>query len=138
MGREIKRVPLDFDFPIGESYHDHAWALHRESCNASDDHDECEDIHTSPPKGDGWQLWQTVSDGPTSPVFATPEALIDWMSQPVPLADQPHWNRTPWPERPWGQGWRRDVAERFVRGTGWMPSLIVQGGRILPFGEEPK
>lgn len=35
-----------------------------------------------PPEGDGWQLWQTVSDGPISPVFSTADELIDWMCQP--------------------------------------------------------
>lgn len=35
---------------------------------------------TDPPTGDGWQLWQTVSEGgPVSPVFATPELLADWI-----------------------------------------------------------
>ncbi len=32
-----------------------------------------------PPKGDGFQLWETTSEGsPTSPVFATIEELCDW------------------------------------------------------------
>jgi hypothetical protein len=36
-----------------------------------------------PPAGDGYQLWETVSDGsPVSPVFATPGELATWMSQP--------------------------------------------------------
>lgn len=35
---------------------------------------------TEPPKGDGYQIWETVSEGsPVSPVFATPEELADWM-----------------------------------------------------------
>lgn len=39
---------------------------------------------TEPPEGDGWQLWQTVSEGgPISPVFATPEELAEWMSSPA-------------------------------------------------------
>ena len=34
---------------------------------------------TDPPTGDGWQLWETTSEGsPSSPVFATAEALADW------------------------------------------------------------
>lgn len=33
-----------------------------------------------PPTGDGYQLWQTVSEGgPVSPVFATPQELADWI-----------------------------------------------------------
>jgi hypothetical protein len=32
-----------------------------------------------PPAGDGWQLWETTSEGsPVSPVFATPEELARW------------------------------------------------------------
>lgn len=32
-----------------------------------------------PPKGDGWQLWETCSEGsPVSPVFSTAEDLASW------------------------------------------------------------
>jgi hypothetical protein len=35
---------------------------------------------TEPPAGDGYQIWETVSEGsPVSPVFATPEELAAWM-----------------------------------------------------------
>jgi len=34
---------------------------------------------TQPPTGEGWQMWETTSEGsPTSPVFATPEELAEW------------------------------------------------------------
>lgn len=34
----------------------------------------------SPPEGDGYQIWETVSEGsPVSPAFATPEELALWM-----------------------------------------------------------
>lgn len=36
-----------------------------------------------PPAGEGYQLWQTVSEGsPISPVFATPEELADYLIGP--------------------------------------------------------
>ena len=36
-----------------------------------------------PPAGDGYQIWETVSEGsPVSPVFATPEELARWMIVP--------------------------------------------------------
>ncbi len=36
-----------------------------------------------PPAGDGWQIWETVSEGsPISPVFSTPEELAAWMIIP--------------------------------------------------------
>lgn len=35
---------------------------------------------TPPPVGDGWQLWQTVSEGgPVTPVFASADALIGYL-----------------------------------------------------------
>lgn len=35
-----------------------------------------------PPKGDGWQMWETTSEGsPMSPVFATAEELADWLAR---------------------------------------------------------
>ncbi|WP_304452874.1 hypothetical protein [Nocardiopsis sp. YSL2] len=44
-------------------------------------HEEWE--RTGPPEGDGWQLWETVSEGsPISPVFPTADALAGWMSHP--------------------------------------------------------
>jgi len=36
---------------------------------------------TDPPIGDGWQMWETVSEGsPISPVFKTPEELARWLA----------------------------------------------------------
>lgn len=63
MGREVRRVPLEFDHPEGQ-----VWPgfLGREI--------------TEPPEGEGWQLWKTVSEGsPASPVFATDEEVAEWM-----------------------------------------------------------
>ena len=37
---------------------------------------------TEPPAGEGYQLWETISDGaPISPVFETPEALAQWLHE---------------------------------------------------------
>ncbi|MGV3723624.1 MAG: hypothetical protein ACO1SX_22230 [Actinomycetota bacterium] len=37
---------------------------------------------TEPPEGEGYQLWETTSEGsPISPVFSTPEALADWCTE---------------------------------------------------------
>lgn len=64
---------------------------------------------TEPPKGDGWQLWETVSEGsPISPVFATADALAAWMSDP---------------ER--GDRWiPQEVAAKFIA-DGWAPTGVV-------------
>jgi hypothetical protein len=131
MGREVKRVPLEFDFPIDASYANTQHDLHRKSC-LNKDHDDC-DVYSHPPKGEGWQLWQTVSDGPVTPVFATADELIDYMSQPCDCGER--WCEDPWPTMPAGKGWRRPVAEKFVRGRGWMPSLMLENGRPLSTSE---
>lgn len=61
---------------------------------------------TEHPHGDGWQLWQTVSEGgPVSPVFATADDLATWMSDPA-RGDQ------------WVPG---SVAAKFIE-EGWAPS----------------
>lgn len=63
-----------------------------------------------PPAGEGWQVWETVTEGsPVSPVFATAEELI------AHLVDQGH---------------SQSDAERFVRGAGWVPSLMAVGGKV--------
>lgn len=63
---------------------------------------------TPPPEGEGWQLWETVSEGsPVSPVFADSEQLVAWMSDP---------------ER--GRRWvPPEVAAKFIA-DGWAPTLV--------------
>lgn len=67
---------------------------------------------TEPPTGDGWQLWETVSEGsPISPAFPTSGALVMWMSDP---------------DR--GEDWvPADVAAKFVS-DGWAPSGVSGPG----------
>lgn len=67
---------------------------------------------TDPPEGDGWQLWQTVSEGgPISPVFATPEDLARWMASP---------------EYTWGASKHSRISYKtalaFIQ-QGWAPTL---------------
>jgi hypothetical protein len=73
-----------------------------------------------PPVGEGWQLWETVSEGsPITPVFATPEELARFMVG-----------------HSWGSQTERmassfDVAMRFID-AGWAPS----GGWSPEYGVE--
>ena len=65
---------------------------------------------TGPPTGDGWQVWETVSEGsPVSPVFATRDELVAWLI---------------------GEGYTALAAERFAVG-GWAPSMMIGGGRVV-------
>jgi hypothetical protein len=65
-----------------------------------------------PPKGTGYQVWETVSEGsPISPVFATAEEAVAWL-----VADQGH---------------SEAGAKAFVKG-GWASSMMgVTGGALV-------
>lgn len=74
---------------------------------------------TEPPSGEGYQLWETVSEGsPISPVFATPEELADWLVTPG--------NGSEVDRKTTREGWLS-----FIRGPGWAPSLVMVGGRVM-------
>lgn len=63
-----------------------------------------------PPEGEGWQVWETVSDGsPVSPVFATSDQLIEWMMTTG--------------------GHSRKAAEAFIEQK-YAPSMIISGNRV--------
>jgi hypothetical protein len=68
---------------------------------------------TEPPEGDGWQLWQTVSEGsPISPVFGTAEELARWMASPAYTWGVAKNSRLSY-----------EAALAFVQ-AGWAPTLI--------------
>lgn len=77
---------------------------------------------TGPPEGEGWQLWETVSEGsPISPVFATAEDLATWMTQNRCTVDGPMSSY--------------EAALRFVR-AGWAPSFIASPATGIVSGAE--
>lgn len=66
---------------------------------------------TEPPTGDGYQLWETVSEGsPISPVFPTRELFIEWL-----ITDGGRDGRL-----------SRAAAEKFVEAE-WAPSMVSFG-----------
>lgn len=73
---------------------------------------------TEPPKGEGWQLWETVSEGsPISPVFETAEGLAQWLTTP---------------DACWGAMDRPMTIEQ-ARGfvsVGWAPTGIANVGGV--------
>jgi hypothetical protein len=96
LGREVKRVALDFNWPLWQP-----WSGYTRP----------KDQRQEPPAGAGWQLWETVSEGsPASPVFGTAEELAGWMSS-LPSDDLSY---APY-----------DSALAWVTGDGWGPSLVV-------------
>lgn len=66
-----------------------------------------------PPKGEAYQIWETVSEGsPVSPPFLEPEKLAEWMDKN-------------------GQGLDSEVTYdqwlKFIRGPGWSTSMVMDG-----------
>jgi hypothetical protein len=113
MGREIKRVPLDFNLPIDEIWPGYLRRCGNWECEG------CEDCNpVEPPAGEGWQLWTTTNEGsPMSPVFADAESLAQWMSrEPCGFA---------------GSRITLEDARRFVNGPGWSPSMVVRDGKLM-------
>lgn len=114
MGRELKRVPLNFDYPLHKKWEGYCPTIEtfqrlfgkeypflyqykhcREICEKCKVNcGECSEgaeycfwynenhrvkWHVEVPKGEGYQLWETTSEGsPVSPVFETLESLCEW------------------------------------------------------------
>lgn len=65
-----------------------------------------------PPKGDAWQIWETVSEGsPVTPAFDTPEELAA------------HWAKA-------SSGIEYNNALAWIVGPGWAPSGVIVGGQV--------
>lgn len=95
MGRDLKRVALDFAWPIGMIWEGYIGPedVDCEACSGTGDigAEPCTEcagegshrngwVRTDPPDGEGWQLWETTTEGsPQSPVFQTPEELCRWL-----------------------------------------------------------
>ena len=107
MPRMLKRVPLDFDYPLNKVWY--GYLIRPVSCS-SDESDHCEECRKfaeikgiplkelgcpdyselidvfmrqlEPPLGEGYQLWENTSEGsPQSPVFPNLNALCDWCAE---------------------------------------------------------
>lgn len=64
---------------------------------------------TEPPEGEGWQVWETVSEGsPVTPVFDSPQELAIHMST-VGV---------------WGKVYEFSTALRFIL-EGWAPTAVI-------------
>lgn len=85
--------------------------------DSTEDKQAAEDwTRSEPPTGDGYQIWETVSEGsPISPVFATPEELAQHMA---------------------GTRWGADKGSsvetwlKFINGPGWAPSMVMDANGI--------
>lgn len=63
------------------------------------------------PTGEGWQMWETVSEGsPVTPVFPTAEGLVEHLVSEM--------------------GHTRKAAEAFCVDGGWVPSMMIVGNQM--------
>lgn len=144
MGRELKRVPLDFNWPLnmvwkgyispyrsqectvcgGSGYSPEAQRLGvPERCTACNGDGAIwfserikqladawyDDERYDPPAGEGWQVWETVTEGsPISPVFADADGVYRWLLQ---------------------QGYSQPAALAFVDAQ-WAPSMVMVDGEV--------
>lgn len=114
MGRVVKRVALDFDWPLKKDWPGYKnpffCATDKEGTDwyeqrAYFDKTIVEMPDYEPPVGDGYQLWETISVGsPVSPVFETLEQLSNWM-----VSD----------------GYARWAVDDIINGGTWLPSAYV-------------
>ncbi len=96
MGREVKRVSMDFDWPLDKGWWgyllDHSFYVECQSCSKkSDPEGKCGICYgeryatvptvVEPDWGMAYQMWETTSEGsPMSPPFKTPEELARWLA----------------------------------------------------------
>lgn len=75
---------------------------------------------TEPPTGQGWQLWETVSEGsPVSLVFPDAEGLAQWLTTP-------EGGKMTGPSR---RPMALSAARKFVE-SGWAPSGVMNAGGV--------
>lgn len=71
---------------------------------------------SEPPTGEGYQIWETVSEGsPISPVFATPEELAKYMAGTQWGADR---------------GSSFETWLKFINGPGWSLTMVIDSDGI--------
>lgn len=132
MGRTLKRVPLDFDWPQGKIWPGYMVSFETlileynkdlsfeersklevtfgriMGCEIRGNEDfQYPKYHfLEPPTGDGYQLWETTTEGsPDSPVFATLDELCAWCAEnATTFADH----------RATAQEWKKMLSEDFV------------------------
>jgi hypothetical protein len=75
---------------------------------------------SGPPVGEGWQLWETVTEGsPVSPVFGSAEGLAHWLTTPAG-GDASGPSRIPM---------TLESARTFVA-RGWAPTGVITAGGV--------
>ena len=115
MGREVKRVPLDFDWPLGKKWYGDLIVFCL--CDSGSDCESCRKFAeliglsitgyncpdfeqlSGPPEGIGFQLWEIATeDSPMSPVFAVLDDLCIWCAENLTFAGKEKGTLEEWRE----------------------------------------
>jgi hypothetical protein len=121
MGREIRRVPADWEHPRTEAgyYQPMFDRTFEEGIARAEQYGE--DPPTNPayyrPAWDSepthYQIYETVTEGtPWSPVFGSLDELVEWLIK---------------------EGYSEKAARRFAE-VGWVPSMVMAGSKGLFVG----
>lgn len=140
MGRELRMVPVGFDWPVGKTW----WGFvlpgvtclgckggkvgYRNNDYSTPDEDglfwcsSCDgegraSIEVDLPKGPAFQMWETTSEGsPISPPFETAEKLARWLADAGASSF----------------GAMTSTYEQWLSmiGKGWAPSMVSVGGDL--------
>lgn len=132
MGREVKRVPVGFDWPIGEKW----WGFMLDDkidCKTCDENNEVKYKDYCPscygdgflrpyfevPEGEAYQMWETTSEGsPISPAFEDPKELAKWLADTGASA----------------MGFRTATYDQWlsmIMGPGWVMTGVVADGKMM-------
>jgi hypothetical protein len=111
--RIVQRVPLDFDHPVGD-----VWPGYLSPPGLTDEEYEAW-RPTDPPEGEGWQLWETTSEGsPVSPVFGSAVELANWCADNATWFADFRWT---------ADQWLQSITAGTV-GPDSIPAITVRGG----------
>ena len=131
MGRELRRVSMDFNYPLHTIWYGHLFDFINTCLSIKGKRDYCESCKAAakikgvqmhewgcpdweayieepakklkellaPPTGDGYQLWETTSEGsPVSPVFATLDELCEWCEEGATVSGNIKATKEQWKE----------------------------------------
>ncbi len=127
MGREVKRVPLNFKWPVGERWPGYTSFDPCPGCKACGTIEQCETCcgdmvvrrRVEPPCGSGWQLWETTSEGsPISPVCRTSEELAVWCAEHASLFGHIRSSVEDWRKFIAGMGYEMNLNTGAIKWTG--------------------
>ena len=86
MGRVLKRVPMDFNWPVNKVWERYINPYPGDKGQGFYSPEQEQKYNSwvpqEPPSGVGFQMWETTTEGsPQSPVFETLEALAKWCAK---------------------------------------------------------